>query len=123
MAKRPEESARAILRIVVSGGTKPDEIVLYGNLERAFLEVDPNSLAPEFVEGLKYAEGQGWLTIIEGTQIKLTFLTLAKTNRRTGPTKIWITALIGDHAPRSPARITRLARISPSGRVHLFSMG
>ena len=59
MARRPEESARAILRIIVSGGTKVDEIVLYGNLERAFLEADPNSLAAEFVEGLKYAEGQG----------------------------------------------------------------
>jgi hypothetical protein len=72
MARRPEESARAILRILVPGGTKADEIVLYGNLERAFLDSDPDSLAPEFVEGLKYAEGQGWLTIIEGTQIKLT---------------------------------------------------
>jgi hypothetical protein len=41
-------------------------------ISRAFLEADPNSLAPEFVEGLKYADGQGWLTIIEGTQIKLT---------------------------------------------------
>jgi hypothetical protein len=72
MARRPEESARAILRIIVSGGTKVDEIVLYGNLERAFLEADPNSLAAELVEGLKYAEGQGWLTIIEGMQIRLT---------------------------------------------------
>jgi hypothetical protein len=74
MARRPEESARAILRIIVSGGTKADEIVLYGILEKAFLEADPNSLAPEFVEGLKYAEGHGWLTIIEGTQIRLTNL-------------------------------------------------
>jgi hypothetical protein len=72
MARKPEESARAILRIIVSGGTKVDEIVLYGNLERDFLEADPNSLAAEFVEGLKYAEGQGWLTIIEGMQIRLT---------------------------------------------------
>jgi hypothetical protein len=43
MARRPEESARAILRIIVSGGTKPDEIVLYDNLERAFLEADSTS--------------------------------------------------------------------------------
>jgi hypothetical protein len=43
MAKTPAQSARAILHIIVSGGTKANEIIMYGEVERAFLETDSNN--------------------------------------------------------------------------------
>jgi hypothetical protein len=73
MAKTPAQSARAILHIIVSGGTHEDEIIMYGEVERAFLETDSTSTAQEFVEGLNYAKDQGWLTS-QDTRMKLTQL-------------------------------------------------
>ena len=52
MAKTPAQSARAILHIIVSGGTHANEIIMYGEVERAFLETDSTSTPQEFVEGL-----------------------------------------------------------------------
>jgi hypothetical protein len=71
MAKTPAQSARAILHIIVSGGTKANEIIMCGEVERAFLEIDPTSTPQEFVEGLNYAKDQGWLTSHD-TRMKLT---------------------------------------------------
>jgi hypothetical protein len=71
MTKTPAQSARATLHIIVSGGTKPNEIIMYGEVERAFLEIDPTSTPQEFVEGLNYARDQGWLTSHD-TRMKLT---------------------------------------------------
>jgi hypothetical protein len=69
--KRLPQSARAILHIIVSGGTKANEIIMYGEVERAFLEIDSTSTPQEFVEGLNYAKDQGWLTSYD-TRMKLT---------------------------------------------------
>ena len=71
MAKTPAQSARAILHIIVSGGTKANDIIMYGEVERAFLEIDPTSTPQEFVEGLNYARDQGWL-MSQDTRMKLT---------------------------------------------------
>jgi hypothetical protein len=71
MAKTPAQSARAILHIIVSGGTKVNEIIMYGEVERAFLEIDCTSTPQEFVEGLNYAKDEGWLTSHD-TRMKLT---------------------------------------------------
>jgi hypothetical protein len=73
MAKTPAQSARAILHIIVSGGTHANEIIMYGEVERAFLETDSTSTPQEFVEGLNYAKDQGWLTSRD-TRMKLTQL-------------------------------------------------
>jgi hypothetical protein len=67
----PAQSARAILHIIVSGGTKANETVMYGEVERAFLEIDSTSTPHEFVEGLNYAKDHGWLTSHD-TRMKLT---------------------------------------------------
>jgi hypothetical protein len=71
MAKTPAQSARAILQIIVSRGTKANEIIMYGEIERAFLETDSTSTPQEFVEGLNYAKDQGWLTS-QDTRMQLT---------------------------------------------------
>ena len=42
MAKTPAQSARAILHIIVFGGTKVNEIIMYGEVEKAFLELTPH---------------------------------------------------------------------------------
>ena len=79
MAKTPAQSARAILHILVSGGTKANEIIMYGEVERAFLEIDPTSTQQEFVEGRNYAKDQGWLTSHD-TRMKLSSLGIRRQN-------------------------------------------
>jgi hypothetical protein len=69
MAKTPAQSARAILHIIVSGGTHANEIIMYGEVEELFSTSTPQ----EFVEGLNYAKDQGWLTSHD-TRMKLTQL-------------------------------------------------
>jgi hypothetical protein len=46
---------------------------MYGEVERAFLEIDSTSTPHEFVEGLNYAKDHGWLTSHD-TRMKLTRL-------------------------------------------------
>jgi hypothetical protein len=70
MTKAPEESARAILRIIVSRGVGPNEIDMFGAVQSVFVRPDA-SLAQEFAEGLAYAVEQSWL-VVEETQIRLT---------------------------------------------------
>ena len=66
----PEDSARTILAIFKSHNLRPDNVLVAGAVNLTFLR-DGHTEA-EYTEGLKYAEGKGWLETDPNSGIKLT---------------------------------------------------
>jgi hypothetical protein len=66
----PEESARAILAIFAFHNSRPDDVLMAGQVNFAFRQA--GGRAAEFQAGLEYAVQNGWLEIGENNTIKLT---------------------------------------------------
>jgi hypothetical protein len=68
----PEESARSILAVFKASGTRPNQVLMLGTVDRSFLS-RPNTRTVDFTSGLRHAVDMGWVELTgQGRQLRLT---------------------------------------------------
>jgi len=71
-ALTPEESARGILAVFKARGTRADEVLLLGTVDRIFLD-RYDCRSADFTFGLRHAVDMGWVELTgQGRQLRLT---------------------------------------------------